>query len=91
MLADVFWSLATINVVLSIGFTVWAIARRRLNKPALSFEISRGQRQDIWLSVAIIWGVLLAQGWAEQWLLYLAGAASLLWLTCRTIQRVQFF
>lgn len=89
MLSGIFWLSATLNIALSIGLNVWIYALRRRNKAGVRLEATRGQYQDIWLSTAIVWTVLLDPGWPDRWFLYLAGAAALQWLAVRTLRRVR--
>ena len=89
MVSQFFWFAATLEVVLAIGFAlrVRAVATDRL--AASHFTLSRSQRQDNWVACAVIWVVLLSDGWPFRYVLSLAGAMALAWLTQRTLQRVR--
>lgn len=88
MALQFFWLVATIDVVLSIGFE---LCIRTGSTPNLNTEraatLASSQRKDTWVACAVIWAVLLSDGCPLRWLACVTGAAVLTWLPQRTVQR----
>ena len=51
-------------------------------------QIASGQRQDSWLSAAVIWGVILCKELPYQEPFFVAGSFCLVWLIVRSCQRI---
>lgn len=82
-----FWLLASMQVVLSISFT---LRLRKIAAPLPTkdhFALARGQRKDSWLACAVIWIVLFTADAPFGSLLVLAGTVVIAWLCQRTVQR----
>jgi cobalamin synthase len=87
--SQLFWCVATLNVVFSFHFNLRA---RNVTPPELPerlFTLARGQRKDDWLTCVVIWFVLLSKGCPIRQALFLVGAMVLAWLTQRTLHRVR--
>ena len=87
--SQLFWLVATLNVVLSVGF---ALRTRNVTTGEPSekhLTLARGQRKDDWLTCAVIWSALMSKGQPISPVLFLVGAMVLAWLTQRTVHRVR--
>ena len=83
-----FWFVATIDVVLSIGFELRICAGRTRNlNTECAANLASSQRKDTWVACAAIWAVLLSDGCPLRWLACATGAAVLTWLLQRTLRR----
>ena len=91
-MSNVFWILATLEVLVSIGVEgwIWLIAKRG-HKSERSTAVAIGQRKDIWLVCCIVWIVLIGDHVSSWSLLHAAGASTLLWRLWRTLQRLRLF
>lgn len=89
MVSQVFWFVATLEVVLSIGF---AVLVRKVPTPDLSARhptLARSQGKDNWLACAVIWIVVFSEGYPMRQALVIPGAMILAWLARRTLYRVR--
>lgn len=89
-----FWFIATLDVVVSIGIEVWirmTRSRSRSLKTEHLTSVAVSQRKDTWLVCAIVWIVLLGDGFPMGWLLHAAGTVAMSWLLWRTVQRMRSF
>ena len=89
MATQLFWFLATLQVVLAIGFAVMVSRVPQPQLLASDFVLASSQRKDNWLTCAIVWMVLLADTLPAKELLLIVGALVLAWLSRRTLQRVR--
>ena len=90
MASHFFWFMATLYVVVSIGIEVCIRTTRARNwweAEQVTYLVS-GQRKDTWVACAVVWIVLLSNGFQNVWLLHATGAATLAWLLRRTAQRL---
>jgi hypothetical protein len=83
-----FWLIATIDIVVSIGF---ALCVRTRITPKFNTDrtdaLASSQRKDNWIACAGIWAVLLSDECPIRWFLFVTGAAVLTWLLQRTVQQ----
>ena len=88
MTSYAFWSLATLQVALSIGLVLRLRFVPHAELSARHFALAAGQRKDSWLACALIWTVIAGRGTSVDDAIYVAGAAMLVWLMQRTLQRL---
>ncbi len=95
MVSQSFWFIATLEIVVSIGIEIWIrmTRSRRLKTKQTEHLISLaiGQRKDTWLVCAIVWVVLLGDGFPLPWLLHAMGTVAMSWLLLRAVQRMLSF
>ena len=88
MALQLFWLVATIDVVVSIGFVLRVRTR---GNPTLDTDrtdtLINSLRKDTWAACAIIWAVLLSDGCPIRWVLCVTGAVALAWLLQRAVRR----
>ena len=88
MALQFFWLVATIYVLLLIGFVLRIRTGGTAKFKADRVDtLARSQRKDTWVACAVIWAVLLSNGCPIRWLFCVAGAALLTWLLQRTVRR----
>ena len=90
MALQFFWLVATIDVVVSIGFV---LRIRTRGNPKINTDrtdtLVISQRKDTWVACAVIWAVLLSDGCPIRWLLCVTGAVVLTWLLQRAVRRIR--
>ena len=87
-----FWFIATLDVVASIGIEIWVrMTRTRSIGTDRLISLATGQRKDTWLVCAIVWIVVLGDGFPLPWLLHAAGTVAMSWLLRRAVQRILYF
>ena len=91
MSSDLFWLVATIQVALSIGLVLRLRRTPRAEVSDRQHALATGQRQDSWLSCAVVWTVILSNGSSVHDPLCVAGGFVLAWLLGRTLRRLISF
>jgi cobalamin synthase len=91
--SDIFWILATLDVVVSVVFMVrvQSVVASSPARQTRLFAIAQGQQKDSWLACAIVWVVLLSDGCPVRNYLFVGGALIIAWLLQRTLQRYRLF
>lgn len=87
--SQLFWLIATLEVILSVGFAVLVGKVPTLKLTPSHFSLARSQRKDNWMACAVIWTVVFSEGCPVRTLLWVAGAMILAWLIQRTLYRVR--
>jgi hypothetical protein len=87
--SQLFWLVATLNVVVSFGFALRARNVTTRELPERHLTLARGQRKDDWLTCVVIWSALMSKGCPIRTVLFLVAAMVLAWLTQRTVHRVR--
>jgi hypothetical protein len=86
--SQIFWLVATLNIVLALGFEMLVRKVNMAVTQAHRIALARGQHRDNWLACATIWvGHASGQMTAHE-LVMLAGAMLLAWLTQRAACRL---
>ena len=84
-----FWFIATLDVVVSMGIEI-SIRTTRTHSIGSDrlISLATGQRRDTWLVCAIIWIVLLGDGFSMEWMLHAVGAVAMSSFLLRALRRM---
>ena len=86
-----FWFIATLDVVVSMGIEI-SIRTTRTHSIGSDrlISLATGQRRDTWLVCAIIWIVLLGDGFSMEWMLHAVGAVAMSSFLLRALRRMLY-
>jgi hypothetical protein len=87
--SQIFWLMATLNVVLALGFELLVRSPRGSAARDQRVALARGQHKDNWLLCAAIWIGFASARMSGHELLMLVGAMLFAWLTRRAASRLR--
>jgi hypothetical protein len=87
MASKIFWTVASIACLLSIGFAFKHRGAGPIDRPSASDRLARSQEKDDWLTCLVVWGVIFAGSREFAPELQFVGAAILGWTGSRTLKR----
>lgn len=87
--SELFWLCAILELVASVALVQLV---QHLGTSRVTPEVARlagGQRQDSWLTAAVIWGMVFCSDSRYSDALFVAGSLALVWLIVRACLRIK--